>query len=266
MSNRIVKSVVRVRRFDPVEAELTMDVHCERVTAATAVKCQLTGPRCPYATTVEIAYSFRELSRTDCPHEPPQVRLRAIIPEPSPWDPVSPFLYEGFVELWEDGSRCDQKRIRQGIRTVRFGPKGWRWNGLELAFRGQPCQELTEDEARRLHEDGCNLLLVPVAENAQKTWEVADRFGLLLLGHIESAEALTLAEQLANATCVLGWVVNPVLLTSQTSIPQALHPLGVDVTEPGSPIPAAASFLVVAHGMAREYQTVDLPKVNIGES
>ena len=73
----------------------------------TQVRGRLTGPRCPYTTTVEVAYPFREHSRDYGEGGSPRLTLRAIIPEPSWWDPQTPFLYEGPVELWQDGRLVD---------------------------------------------------------------------------------------------------------------------------------------------------------------
>ncbi len=92
MSNRILNVDLGVRRLNPVEAELLATVRCEHVTAGTQVKGHLIGPRCPYAATVEIAYSWREVARTL-----DEIQMRTLIPEPSPWDVQGPFLYEGVI-------------------------------------------------------------------------------------------------------------------------------------------------------------------------
>src|SRR5262245_15996300 len=123
MSNRILDAYVATHRADPADAELRIVVRAERITPGTQIKGRLTGPRSPYASTVEIAYPFRELARSD------HILLRALIPEPSWWTPQTPLLYEGPLELWQDGELCEQVRLRHGIRTVPLTDAGLRLNG-----------------------------------------------------------------------------------------------------------------------------------------
>jgi beta-galactosidase/beta-glucuronidase len=47
----------------------------------------------------------------------PHLEFRVIIPEASWWEPKTPFLYEGPVELWQDGVLCDRREISHGIRA-----------------------------------------------------------------------------------------------------------------------------------------------------
>src|SRR5919204_1388628 len=99
MSNSIRRVEVRNRSLSPAGAEVWVSVIPERRTPATEVIGRLVGPRCRYATTVEVAYPFRPFPR---PVEGlPGLTRRVVIPEPSFWEPASPFLYQGPVELWE---------------------------------------------------------------------------------------------------------------------------------------------------------------------
>src|SRR5437763_797077 len=101
MINRIKRIHLFDARLDPAEAEIYISVYPEQLTSTTQVRGRLTGPRCPYASTVEVGYALREHSReyslTDIPH----LSMRVIIPEPNFWEPETPFLYEGALELWE---------------------------------------------------------------------------------------------------------------------------------------------------------------------
>src|SRR5262245_21701527 len=63
MSNRILDVQIEPRSLDPVAAELIVRVRPERLTEATEVRGRLTGPSCPYASTIEIAYPLRTLER-----------------------------------------------------------------------------------------------------------------------------------------------------------------------------------------------------------
>jgi hypothetical protein len=110
MSNRIRDLQVTQRRWDAAEAELWITVVPEQLTPTTEVRGRLVGPRCPGVSTVEVAYPLRPLSR------PPEglagLTARVIIPDPLAWEPQSPFVYEGPVELWQDGQKCDQRPVR----------------------------------------------------------------------------------------------------------------------------------------------------------
>src|SRR5438046_1809045 len=123
MANRILDAYVASHRADPADAELRVLVRAERLTPATQIRGRLMGPRTPYAQTVEIAYPFRELARTD------HLLLRVRIPEPNFWEPKTPLLYEGPLELWEGDERCDQIVLRHGIRVAQLTPQVLRLNG-----------------------------------------------------------------------------------------------------------------------------------------
>src|SRR5437763_829243 len=169
MTNRILLIGASNVRLDPAEAEVWISIYPERLTSDTQGRGRLVGPRCAYATTVEVAYPLREHSReyktTGQPSldldEMPSFRLRAIIPEPSLWDPESPFLYQAVLELWQDGQRCDQVRLTYELRTLNLGPRGLRCNGRPLSLRGVALGGCSEAEVRSLHQAGYNTLLVP---------------------------------------------------------------------------------------------------------
>src|SRR6266404_9073945 len=121
MPNRIKEMMVFQQRLDPAEAEIGISVYPEELTAGTEVRGRLMGPRCRYASTVEVAYPLREWKRAYEKEDVPHLWLRVIIPEPSFWDTQSPFLYEGPVELWHKKERCDQVLLSRGLRTVNLG-------------------------------------------------------------------------------------------------------------------------------------------------
>src|SRR5687768_8525338 len=99
MSNAIRRVVVRDRSLSPSGAELWVTVEAESDAPGAEVRGRLMGPRCLYASTVEVAYPLRPFPRH--PEGLPPLTRRVVIPEPSFWDAESPFLYEGPVELWE---------------------------------------------------------------------------------------------------------------------------------------------------------------------
>jgi beta-galactosidase/beta-glucuronidase len=101
-------------RVNPVQADIDVTVFPQELLTSTQVRGRIVGPSCEYASTVEVAYPFREYSRDL--QTPAKVILRAIIPEPCLWDQESPFLYRVVLELWQDGQQCDQKSLMHAIR------------------------------------------------------------------------------------------------------------------------------------------------------
>src|SRR5207249_10692960 len=85
------------RLLNPAEAELWLNVLLAGPTTRLELRGRLMGPRCRFASTVEVAYPLRPRSG---PTGRDDLRgLRVLIPEPSYWDPESPFLYEGTLDV-----------------------------------------------------------------------------------------------------------------------------------------------------------------------
>ncbi|GEM_PF-6926194 len=179
MDNRILDAYVATHHADPAGAELRVIVRPEYITLATEIKGRLMGPRSPYAGTVEIAYPVRELARTD------HILLRVLVPEPNFWQPQSPLLYEGPLELWQDGARVEQIWLRHGIRNVQLGERGLRVNGQLCKLQGVCAETFTETDARHWHDEGINLMLTPARDDTIDLLQISDRFGLCVLGRIE---------------------------------------------------------------------------------
>ena len=110
MANRIVDVVIRVHRLDPTEAELWIIVTAEN-SAATGIEIRgrFVGPKSALSSTIEVAYPLRPFPRK--PADLPALAARVVIPEPSVWKPDTPFVYDGVIELWENGERCDVRQI-----------------------------------------------------------------------------------------------------------------------------------------------------------
>ena len=90
---------VQNRVLNPAEAEIWITAHPTERHADLELRGRLMGPRCPYATTVEVAYALRPCPRSVA--DSGQTAARVLIPEPNFWEPQSPFLYRGPVELWQ---------------------------------------------------------------------------------------------------------------------------------------------------------------------
>jgi hypothetical protein len=274
MTNHLQTIRVRDGRLDPAEAEVWLFAYPERLTSTTRVSGRLVGPRCPYAGTVEVAYPFREQSREYESTGNAHIALRVIIPEPSFWDPESPFLYQGPADLWEGDQRGDQVQVSHGLRVLGLGTQGLRCNGRPLVLRGVARAACPEAEARSLHQAGCNTLLAPAGADAA-LWDLADRFGFLVLVRIADEEGLR-AEALQAHTfrphpCCLGWVVTAeVLAEGLAGIVAGTLPdtagraplLGVELKQPpAGPLPEKVAFVVCPEALLPELTALDLPRV-----
>lgn len=216
MSNRICQVEVRERLGDPAQSELWVCVHPERTTPATEVSGRFAGPRCRYATTVEVAYPLRHFARL--PEGLPGIARRVVIPEPSFWDPESPFLYHGTIELWEDGSLVDRVQLRRGLRSIQLGSGGLRVNGRAVMLQGRKTGELKESKTAELRAAGVNLLAVPAGPECQEAWDTADELGFFVLGQLAREPASwALARSLQDHPSALGWIIEQEILESQES-------------------------------------------------
>ncbi len=109
MTNRMVDIDVRTHRLSPTEAEIWVVVTGQRTTPATEIRGRFIGPKCAVSSTIEVAYPVRPF-----PRKPPGLLEpcgRVVIPEPSLWEPECPFVYDGVIELWQDGERCDVRQV-----------------------------------------------------------------------------------------------------------------------------------------------------------
>jgi hypothetical protein len=174
------------QRLDPTEAEI-------RATGDDLVAGRLMGPRCPYASTVEVAYYFKSL---------PGGGLRTLVPEPSFWDPQSPFLYE--AHLTTAGGAKVQKR--HGLRLVQLARAGLRVNRRPFRAVGAVRNELTD--AASLRASGVDTLVCPVTPATAPLWAEADVLGFFMVGLVSrSAESFALARDLKRHASCLGWIV-----------------------------------------------------------
>ncbi len=206
MANRIVHLEIREPSPDPSQSELWVCVHAERHTPTTEVIGRFSGPRCRYATTVEVAYPLRPFTRV--PDGLPGIARRVVIPEPSFWEPESPFLYEGTIELWDDHQVCDRAQVRRGLRSLQLGRGGLRVNGRPLVLQGRMVDHFDDGRSQMLRSEGVNLLVAPVSQNNVEMWDVADEVGFFVLGSI-SADTSRMAQTLLvqEHPSALGFVI-----------------------------------------------------------
>jgi hypothetical protein len=207
MENRIRRIEVHDRSLNPISAEVWISVLPEQHTATTEVRGRLMGPRCPYSNTVEVAYPLRPLPPHQKTASSSGLTVRAVIPEASLWEPQCPFLYQGPIELWQDGQCCDRIILSHGLRSLQRNERGLCINGRPLSLHGRKIASCPDEEATQLHRAGYNLLIAPVTANSLVVWEQADRFGFLVLGQLgEDADEMRLVEMLRSHASCLGWL------------------------------------------------------------
>jgi hypothetical protein len=268
MDNRIESILVFDMRLDPMEAEVWMSVAPKEVTSTTQVRGRLIGPRCPYTTTVEVAYPLREHSREYESEGSPRLKLRVILPEPSFWDPQTPFLYEGPLELWQGGQLCQQVQVKHGLRVTRMGPRALHINGKPLKVCGIRRSKCTDHQAELLHGKGYNTLLASAVED-ESLWDTADRWGFLVLYRLTERQDLKLAAALKEHPCCLGWLVaegpdREELLTAALALadPVRGHYVGIELDfTPEQPVPRGVSFLACAAENLAAVEQISLPKI-----
>jgi hypothetical protein len=215
MSNRIRDIVVRDHRLDPAESEVWITVEPEERTETTRVGGRLMGPRCPYSSTVEVAYPLRPWKREQGEDDTENLTMRVIIPEASLWEPETPFLYQGPVELWQGEELCERIQLSHGLRIITLGPRGIRVNGRPFTVEAVRGDGFSEGDLLRLREAGCNSLLTSVTARTLYLWEAADRLGFLMLGRIVDRETWELAGTLRQHPSCLGWVITPELVNHE---------------------------------------------------
>ncbi len=129
MARHIWDIRISQRSLSPVEADLLVEVDVDAASPDFEIRGGLVGPTCAYSSTIEISYPLRPLPRDP---ESAELRGRIVIPEPSWWDPISPFLYHGRMEIWRNGHCLVRPKIRHGLRSVQLKPEGLFWNGKKL--------------------------------------------------------------------------------------------------------------------------------------
>jgi hypothetical protein len=271
MANSIRELALHDRSRDPAEAEIWVSVVPERITSSTEVRGRLMGPRCVYSSTVEVAYPLKPFAR---PLEGwPGIVRRVVIPEASLWDPLCPFLYEGPVELWEDGQLCERVEVRHGLRGLSLGPRGLRVNAQVVEIRGLTSRMCAAAEARQLNDAGFNTLLTGIGRETEELLDVADRFGFLVLVHVGGPNGVPLTERtgklLERHPSAMGWLVPQGWGEGQLA---ALHErakhllLGMELPGvPTTPLPPQVSFIVCDRRSLPALANLALPKIVLAD-
>lgn len=155
-----MKLDITLTRLSPAEAVIDYDADDDY-----ELRGRLVGPTCEYTTTVEVAYPVRA--------------GRVVIPEPALWDPETPFLYAGPIELWRDGVRMAEGRVRLGFCQKGFVGGRFLVNGKPVTFCLDSVDEVDEADLRQRRAAGRNTVVVH-REQAARAYEIADRIGLFV--------------------------------------------------------------------------------------
>jgi hypothetical protein len=270
MSDSATSIRKHIVRLTPAEAELRFLVTLAGPAAGLQVRGRLMGPRCPYASTVEVAYPLRELEREQNHAGSTSILLRSVIPEPSMWDPESPFLYSGPLGIWRGNELLEQQMQQIGFIGWGLGTRGLRVNGKYLDLQATVIKELNPELATQLREQLFNCVVVEVSDAASSTWDLADRFGFFVLGRITRNEEWPIARRLEGRPSSLGWILNQPALSGLkprafegTSYTGSAPLIGLEVEQtPEQPI-AGVSFLVAAPGLVEKPSASGLPWLRI---
>jgi hypothetical protein len=203
MPHRILRVEMEDERLEPAVAQMRVRIVTEQAGGNLEVRGRLTGPRCLYASTVEVAYPLAIVP--DMESADKEITGRFIVPEPSFWEPETPFLYQASIELMHAGSRVDHARLSHGFRTVAWRAGNLRANGRKLVLHGADRQSIDESELSSLRKAGRNCLLVPFAAG-ETVLTSADRFGFFVLGELSPATDPKALAPWTRHPSLLGWV------------------------------------------------------------
>lgn len=195
MTNMIRRLRIATRSLSPVEASVVVAAETEMTTPTTEIRGRLVGPTCAYATTIEVAYPLAPFPNAA------DLTRRFVIPEPSFWDPISPFLYHGVVELWQDGQAVDRRIFRHGLRFAQFKDGQLRWNGRSVQLRVVNRPSIVEADLPALRRDGVNAI---VLDGSNLTLlEACERIGFIAIVRLNQPVTLLPAESIT----ILGWLM-----------------------------------------------------------
>ena len=162
-------------RLDPTETTLHVLVeHGTNVPNDCQVRGRLNGPRCPFSTTIEIAYPLRERARGDV------IAMSTVIPEPSLWDPESPFVYAGFVELTRENVVLERVSFQHAIYWLQMTSKGLRLNGQPFVLRGKCIASIGDADSLRYLRDRSINWLISKESPTRETRNLAMKYGFFV--------------------------------------------------------------------------------------
>jgi hypothetical protein len=168
----------------------------------------------PTATRLRLRVGGDASAEVVVPEGAHQVEAALHVPDPRPWSPETPHLYDVHADLLADGEVIDELVERTGFRTIEAVDGQLLLNGEPLLLRAAldqdyypgtiatvPSLEVLEDQARRAKELGLNCLRCHIKVPDPRYLEVADRVGLLVWAELPNWRRLSAAAgQLARET------------------------------------------------------------------
>jgi len=234
-----------VRRLDAAEAEVW-------VTAPGPISGRFLGPRCRFASTVEVAHYLRPLTPGV---SAPSGTQRVILPEPSLWEPATPFVYTALLQAGDE-----KVTLSYGLHRMELTPAGLRLNRKPFAIRGVMAGARPDFAA--LRQAGVNTLVAPVGEQTSPLWDEADSWGMFMLGIVSRDErSAGLLGTLRSHPSSLAW-----LFEGKTEPGASAEPIrGLLLRDPVEAIPPWPQFIAGSpEALARVPATV--PTLPIGKS
>ncbi len=263
----IRKHIVRLTH---AEAEIRFLVSRAASGADLHVRGRLMGPRCPYSSTVEVAYPLKEIERSVNKAGETSILLRTVIPEPSMWDPQSPFLYSGPLGIWTGDRELERNTMQLGFVGWGLGTRGLRVNGQYVNLQAAAIDELDVSTCGRLREKAVNCLVVDVQNASVGTWDLADRYGFFVLGRIRKLEEWERARALEGRPSSLGWILSEEAAAGYkpkaiegTTYTGSAPLIGLEAGRRAGDVPAGVSFLVAGPGASGELQGGGLPWLQV---
>ena len=189
---------VWITSLNPARVELQFRFPTLAEASQLPIRGLLRGPRCLYSNTVQIAYPLRvdPANGTDRP--------TIIIPEPALWDPVSPFLYEGPVEMNQEGEWKVSFFPRIGFRWLEWREKRLRVNGHEIRLKAKRVVMVSgREELLDWHKSAINLLIIPAKAEFETLCLLADEIGFFVLAELSPDQQPL---QWQHHPSLLGWV------------------------------------------------------------
>jgi len=108
---KIVGLAIEQTRLSTAEAELRVTVTADEAVPDAAIAGRLTGPLCPHAETVQLAYPLKMLSGMP-------LSARIIVDEPNLSTAAMPFRYDGVVELRVGGTVVDRRDFQVFFKSL----------------------------------------------------------------------------------------------------------------------------------------------------
>ncbi|MCX8053301.1 MAG: hypothetical protein N3B12_05800 [Armatimonadetes bacterium] len=165
-------------------ARALVETHVSSITKASGeLFCTVIGPD-----GTEVARASKKLEP-----EANNAKFDITIPNPKPWSPESPMLYEVRLSLWSNGKLSDFRSVSFGLRDVTIRRHQIFLNGKPLYIRGMlhwgyyphlitidPSEEQIRREFRDLRAAGFNMVKICLFLMPKRFYEIADETGMLL--------------------------------------------------------------------------------------